>query len=179
MRRGFKAEAKSLALELRREIGLTPIEPFNPHALAELYGVRVFPVPKLSPPSSEGDSVSGLLHPVGTGAIILENSSHSDARCRLTVSHEMSHLVLYHEFPALIVDPSGCRDVNPDQEDEANCLAGELVLPTERAHELAKNGLDDAQVARLMGISIEAARWRMNVSGARKRAAHSFARRLP
>lgn len=41
MRRGFKTEAKRLALELRSEIGLDAHAPFDPYAFAAEYGIPV------------------------------------------------------------------------------------------------------------------------------------------
>jgi hypothetical protein len=41
VRRGFKTEAKSLALELRAEIGLDAHAPFDPYAFASEYGIPV------------------------------------------------------------------------------------------------------------------------------------------
>ena len=42
MRRGFKTEARMLALELRAELGLDAFGQFDPYALADEYGVPVF-----------------------------------------------------------------------------------------------------------------------------------------
>ena len=42
MRRGFKSEARKLALELRAELGLDAYGQFDPSALAVEYGIPVF-----------------------------------------------------------------------------------------------------------------------------------------
>ena len=44
MRRGFKTEAKKLALEIRAELGLEASARFDPYALALEYGIPVYPV---------------------------------------------------------------------------------------------------------------------------------------
>jgi len=177
MRRGFKTEARKLALDVRDEIGIGPEGPFDPHALADLYGIRVLRVSELGLTSASSTAISGALIAVGTGRLILENDAHSEARCRLTVSHEMSHVVLEHEFATMIVDPTGCRDLIGDQEDEATVLAGEMVLPTDTAIKWAIRGRSDVEVAQILGISVEAARWRMNTSGGRKIAERTHAKR--
>jgi Zn-dependent peptidase ImmA (M78 family) len=59
----------------------------------------------------------------------------------------------------------GCGE--REQEDQANELGGELLLPTSAAHRLARRGASDEQVATHYGISIEMARWRLNATGAR------------
>lgn len=47
MRRGFKTEAKILALELRAEIGIGAHAPFGPYAFASEYGIPVFQLSEL------------------------------------------------------------------------------------------------------------------------------------
>jgi hypothetical protein len=39
-----KAELKRLAVELRREIDLDPMAPFDPYLLAKRYGVDIYPL---------------------------------------------------------------------------------------------------------------------------------------
>lgn len=53
MRRGFKAEAKRLALELRQELGLNAHTPFDPYAFAEEYGIRVIRLSELRGPARD------------------------------------------------------------------------------------------------------------------------------
>jgi len=177
MKRGFKTMAKELALEVRREIDLGADVPFEPHALAKLYGIQVLRISDLGLSATESTAFSGALIATGTGQLIVENDSHSPARCKMTVSHEMSHVVLEHSFSTLIVDSAGCRDLIGDQEGEAAFLAGELVLPSDAAIQLAFRNATDEEVALHFGISVEAARWRMNVSGARVIASRARAKR--
>lgn len=177
MIRGFKTEARALALEVRAEVGLKLMDPFDPYALADLYGIQIFTTSDLLPKQAATSAISGALVPNGTGAIIVENDSDSPARRRLTASHEMSHVVLEHEFPASVVDEKGCRERAGDQEDEATFLSAELVLPTDAAFKLAWQDAGDEVVARLFGISVQAAGWRMNASGARKVVQRSRAKR--
>ena len=42
MRRGFKTEARKLALELRAELGVDAYGQFDPYALADEYGIPIF-----------------------------------------------------------------------------------------------------------------------------------------
>ncbi|QNE35382.1 ImmA/IrrE family metallo-endopeptidase [Leifsonia shinshuensis] len=167
MIRGFKTRAKALALEVREELNLDLMDPFDPYELAKLYGIEVVATSVLLPATAPKDAISGALVPTGTGTIIIDNDSEPPGRRKLTTSHEMSHVVLEHEFPAAIVDEQGCRTTIGDQEDEATFLAGELVLPYNAALKLAWRNTPDAVVARDYGISVHAAAWRMNASGAR------------
>jgi Zn-dependent peptidase ImmA (M78 family) len=165
-----------LALEVRDEVDLKLMDPFDPYALAELYGIEVFRTSELVH-ARFGNAISGALIPNGTGVVIIENDSDTLPRRRLTASHEMSHVVLEHVFPAVVVDERGCRERVGDQEVEATFLAGELVLPYDAAVKLAWQNTPDEVVARTFGISIKAAAWRMNASGARKLVARARANR--
>lgn len=53
-------------------------------------------------------------------------------------------------------------------EDEADSLAGELLIPTEAARQAARRRASDGEVATYFGVNVPFAPWRMNVSEARK-----------
>lgn len=185
LRRGFKAEAKRLALEVRGELGVSVFAPMNPYALAELYGIEVF---DLRHPSLPADAVqhftgpraasfSAALLSVGTGCVIIENHVHSWARRRSTMAHEMAHVLLEHEFGLLLSDGGNCLSSNTVIEQEAAELSGELLVPCDAARTAAFRGWTDASVARYFRVSMRMARWRMNVTGARRIACRSRAKR--
>jgi Zn-dependent peptidase ImmA (M78 family) len=173
MRRGFKAEAKRLALELRRELGINAHSPFDPYAFAEEYGIQVIRLSELRGPArdhflkTDGSALSGALIPVSTGAVILENDAQPPARRRTTISHELAHLVLEHEFSAsLSTDERKCG-LGGNQENEADWLSGEMLIPTDGAIRLARADASDLVAASAFDVSLAVARWRMNQSGAR------------
>lgn len=181
MRRGFKEEAKRLALEVRAELGLGSREPLDPRELANLYGIRIFPLHELSAYDCPADAVvfftqvrqetfSAALIPLGTARLIIENSAHSDTRRRVSIGHEMAHVILEHEFSTALLTLDGCRSVDGENEEEADRLGGELLIPYQAALAAAHAGWADAQVAVSFGVSRFAA-MRMNASGARKVAA--------
>lgn len=170
-----KAELKRRALELRAEIGLTAYQPFDPYALAELYGIDVYQLSDLerSPEALQHfqvertDVFSGALVPFGSGVVIVENDAHPLARRRSTASHEIAHVALEHPFAATLVNERHCRTANPEHENEASELGGELLLPFDAAKRLARQQASDEEAALQYGVSIEIARWRMNATGAR------------
>jgi len=125
MRRGFKIEARKLALELRAELGLDAYEQFDPYALADEYGIRVFRLGELSEDQAareaaahytQGHSAvfSAALVPIGHKRFILDNDGHDPRRRRNSVSHEMSHLVLEHEFSQVLLTSDGCPAFSQD-----------------------------------------------------------------
>lgn len=109
MRRGFKTEAKTFALELRAEIGLDAYSPFDPYAFAAEYGIAVVQLSDLDRPArhhflkADGSALSGALIPNGRGVVILENDAQPLTRRRTTMCHELAHVVLEHEFGGLTV----------------------------------------------------------------------------
>lgn len=188
MRRGFKSEARKLALELRAELGLDAYGQFDPYALAVEYGIPVFQLSDLGqdPAACEAAAhyaqdgsvtFSAALVPAGSTRIILDNDTHDPRRRRNSVSHEMSHLVLEHEFGQVLLTGDGYRAFSPDKEEEADWLGGELLIPYAAAERAARLDWDDEQVADAYDVSVPLARMRMNYSGARRVVANKRAYR--
>lgn len=181
MRRGAKARLRRLATEVRAEVGLTVNNKFDPYELATKYGVHVQPMSDLDCDDaleyfgSRGfRSFSGAQVLAGQyGSFIIDNDLHSTNRRRSTVSHEMAHVICEHPHEQRLVNERGCRAEQSDEEDEATFLSGELLLPTETARLMAFRGTPFSQVAIDFAISIEMARWRMNISGGYQMRANS------
>lgn len=180
LRRGFKKEAREITREVREELGVGVFAALDPYALAELYGIEVM---DLTHPCLPAESVryfteerphvfSGALVPLPpSGALIIENHVHHPRRRRATVAHEMAHVLLEHPFGLTLTDETGCRTAAAEIEEEATELSGELLIPTDAARTAALKGWSDQLVARYFRVSVPMARWRMNISGARKIAA--------
>lgn len=186
MERGFKAEARRLAAEIRREVALGDDVAFDPWALAELYGIPVYALCELPEfgcsaraidQLSSGPIFSAALVPLGSARLIIENDKHALVRRRASMAHEMSHLVLEHEFLEAILTDDGCRNWDRASEAEATWLAGEILVPFEAAKRAALAGVTDELVARTYGVSPAYARMRMNVTGVRKIASRSREKR--
>jgi Zn-dependent peptidase ImmA (M78 family) len=188
VRRGFKEEAKRLALEIRQELGLDPFARLDPHLLAELYGIPIYPLTEMDRwgcsaetlahyADDETGSFSAALIPCGTGRMIIDNDCHASTRRRASVAHEMAHILLEHPFGAAILTPAGCRAVAPEIEAEATWLGGELLIPFRATLMWARRGASDNEVAQHHGVSLRYAGMRMNASGARKIASRTPTRR--
>lgn len=173
MRRGFKTKAKSLALELRAEIGLDAHAPFDPYVFASEYGIPVVQLSDLDGAARDhflqpdGSALSGALIPSGTGAVILENDAQPLTRRHTTMCHELAHVVLEHQFGVSLSDERKCG-LGGEQETEADWLSGEMLIPSDGAFRLARRNATDEQAAASYDVSLAIARWRMNHSGARK-----------
>ena len=180
--RWTKKALGDLALEVRGELGLCPNEPLDPYALAEEYGISVYQVGDLGADGCSAESIdfftvyrpdrwSAALVPCGPGRFIVENSAHCSERRRSNVAHEMAHLLLEHEFDGILFTDGGCRSddvIVKAREQGAADLSGELLIPTTAAQSAAWDDMTNEAVAQRFEVSIEFARWRMNLSGARK-----------
>lgn len=181
-----KTQLRALAVEVRSELSLQDHEPLDPLTLAEFYGIDVLPITALDEApdalahftDTKPSVFSGALIPCADGStVIIENDTHTPERRVSTLSHEMAHVLLEHPFSATLTDSGRCRVMNKTHEGEAAELGGELLIPSSAALRLAYNNTSDEAVAQNYRVSLELAAWRMNATGARKRAARAAAKR--
>jgi len=108
----------------------------------------------------------------GFARLIVYNDAHTPGRRASDITHECSHGLLLHEpMPAL--DGAGCRNWDRAAEDEAQWLAGALLITEEAALMIARRGMSLAEAALAFGTSEPMVRFRVNVTGARKRIARA------
>ena len=185
VRRWTQEKMKVVAAEERDELGLGPLDPLDPYALAREHGISVYPIDELPGEHCSKDAVthftitkpkvwSAALVPVGSVRLILENTGHSPTRRCSSVAHEMSHHLLEHEFDDVLLTDDGCRKVNSRNENEANFLAGELLIPYRAALKAAFAGNTNDEVATAYGVSPQFAQMRMK--GARVHAQRALAK---
>ena len=178
-RRGFKAEAERVVIELREELGIGPRGCLDPNALAEHLCVPVLTLHDLAHLARDdvrhfmarGRSIFSAvtIHVGRFKRVIITNPAHAATRQLNSLCHELSHIVLDHEAEVPL-NISGGRDWNGAQEREADWLAGCLLIPHEAAHAAAREGHTDNDVAQAFGVSPALATWRMRMTGAHIRA---------
>lgn len=187
LRHGFKAEAKRIADETRAELGLTPLEPLDPWALADNLAIPVHGLEEVATWGRPKDSISHLMGSAASefSAItvfhgpfrrIIENSAHSVARRKNSVCHEIAHALLEHVPHALRLE-DGTRSWTRDMEAEADWLAAELLVPRAAVVSLARHSVPLEEAAHRYGVSVDLMRWRFNSSGAVKQVARERNRR--
>lgn len=178
LRRGFKSDAAALASELRSELGLGPFDRLDAFALATHLDVPVLPLTDLRATcaaaehfiTEEPEALSALTVFEGRRRIIVYNDAHSTARQHSSIAHELGHCVLHH-IPAPALDPlTGCRDWREDHEQEADWMAGELLVTRPMALATARGRFTFAGALRRLAVSPEMLNWRMNMTGAREQA---------
>jgi IrrE N-terminal-like domain len=176
---------KEVAAEERGWLGLGPFDSLDPYALALEHGIPVYPIDELAdeycPPEAVAHFTvnrpkvwSAALVPVGSVRLILENTGHSAARRCSSVAHELSHHFLEHEFGDVLLTDDGCRELDKKIENDANFLAGELLIPYRAALKAAFAEKTNEEIAACYGVSPQFAQMRMK--GARVHAQRALAK---
>jgi Zn-dependent peptidase ImmA (M78 family) len=169
-RRGFKAEANRIALQIREGMGLRNIDPIDPAEICMRFDIQLIPLSNIAPGSvflgGDGSSFSAVTVPSGHQTAIVHNDSHHPNRRRSNVCHELAHLFLGHKgTPPLSVDGERARDGGIEK--EANFLAGALLIPNEAAIHIVTTGLAST-ANRIYGVSAAMLTFRLRVSGAHR-----------
>ncbi len=140
LRRGFKTEANHIAREVRAELGLRFIDPLDPWALARHLEIPIVPLSSYAGPAA--DAVHHFCR-VDPGAF-----------SALTVFDGPRRL---------------CRRWDSLQEEEANWLAGALLISEEAALQIARSGEPLDEAAKRCRVSQAMITFRLNVTGALRR----------
>jgi len=175
VRRGFKAEAERLSVRLRSNLDVRPDERLDIDALAAEIGVEVRSADDLVPrdklelledlqPGCFSAATISLLS--GRVVAITNPINTSKARRDSDLAHEIAHILLKHEVGrAVRVGGLTFFDCDPEQEQEANWLAGCLLLPRPLLLAEARRGLSAEEIAAKHKVSVPMARYRLNTSG--------------
>ena len=176
-RRGFKTWAERTSLRVRQKLKLLPSSPLDPLRLAELLGVSVVASSDLSDlpedvrrrlVNDHRDCWSAITVTDGHGHLIVTNLSHAQTRLNSSLAHEIAHIVLSHEPSMMFISANSgiaLRTHNEEQEDEANWLAGCLLLPREALVTIRRIGRSDEEVCSEYGVSPAMLRFRLNTTG--------------
>ncbi|MCO5974828.1 ImmA/IrrE family metallo-endopeptidase [Actinoallomurus soli] len=170
---------REVAQEERAELGLSATDRFDPYALAEAHGIKVYTLSDLRQydlgvqalhhfTEQDSSAWSAALVPFGTARIIIENETHAPARRRSNIAHELGHHLLEHPFDGVIFGENHKRQFNDKQEKQATFMAGELLIPLAAAARMAYAGWDNQRVADAYGVSPQFAQ--MQMKGQRVRA---------
>lgn len=186
MRRGFKTEANALAAEIRQELGLRALDRLDPLVLAEHLAI---PVISLSDLLDDAPAVAHLLDVEprsfsavtifdGPRRLIVHNDRHTPGRQNSNIGHELAHGLLLHP-PRPAVDHRGCRLWDQEIEEEADWLAGVLLVPEDAALAAARGRTwpTEAEAALHFGVSEQMLTYRVNITGARIRVQRARKRR--
>jgi hypothetical protein len=164
-RRGFKTWCETIATEKRRALKVPLTAPLDPRLVARDMRVAVRyieQIPNLANGTTEqltihDPDVRSALTVCHNGRyLIVLNSAHAKTREANTVMHELSHLIIGHKPARLDITADGLMilsSYDKQHEDEANWLAGALLLPREALLHARRQGLNDHDGAKVFGCS--------------------------
>ena len=110
---------------------------------------------------------------VPAGYLVIYNQSHSFGRINSSLAHEISHVILMHEFSSISNSNLVLREFDKEKEDEANWLAGCLLLPESGLIWALKKQMSRGEIAQHFEISQNMTLWRYNSTGLGKRMPYS------
>lgn len=180
MQRGFKSQCEQISRRYRKALGLALDDAMPYGLLAEHLRVRLWnphDIPGLEEKYVHQLTVvdkhdwSAVTVNVSGKSVVIMNSSHSERRLANDVVHELAHIILDHRKARLDVSDDGhmwLRTYSNDQEEEADWLAGALLLPRDGLLKVYRECRDDQIVADNFLVSVDLARMRINRTGIRR-----------
>ncbi len=177
MRRGFKPEANAIAREVRAELSLSRTAPLDPRKLADHVAIPLIPLSEFRQAipnavgyfSSHGeDQFSALTVIEVHRRVIVYNDAHVPGRQSNDIAHELAHGLLLHD-PTPAFNELGLRNLDADIEEEANFLAGALLVPEEAALMIERQNWSPGKAANYYGVTPSLIAYRRNITGARAR----------
>jgi len=182
--RGFKSWCENVSVQIRKDLTISPMEPVDVKSLSNWLGIEIRSPNQIPGLESKWTDVLLKSDPAAWSAVtlatnsktwIIVNSSHSKARQASDLTHELSHLLIGHEAARVDISPDGLlmlSTYNRDQEDEANWMAGCLLLPREALGFIIRQQVDFETAAKKYGVSRDMLRWRINVTGVQRQFTH-------
>ena len=176
MERGFKSRCEAISRSLRLDMGLSPIDQLSAQLAAEYLEVSLWSLKELELKEEDfhqlackdGESWSAFtVSAFGRDAIVV-NPSCSEARYSSNVMHELAHLILGHQPNTMFFVGNGevaLRGFNQTIEEEANWLAGSLLLPRTVLVYLKRSRMSQSSACNRYCVSKEMLRYRLNVTG--------------
>lgn len=186
--RGFKAWCERYSGDKRKELGLQPEDPLDPRQLAKNLGIKVVTPNDVSGLSSDALGIllrndgktascwSAVTIVAGSRTAVILNSSHSPGRQSSDLAHELAHRIRGHGTHAMEVSSEGIMlisEYGKVQEEEADWLAGCLLLPREALVRIKAKGTEIATAAELFGVSTRMLKYRMSMSGVDRQFSYS------
>jgi len=173
VRRGFKADAERISAKVRQDIGVTataalPLERtcaslgVEVRSAADLIDIdRLTKIEKVQP-----GAFSACTFEIDDRRIIVWNPLSSPARRSSDITHEISHILLKHQVQSVhVVGELTFFGCDPEEEQEANWLAGCLLLPRQLLLTHVRRGMGAQDIADKFVVSVPMVNYRMRVTG--------------
>ncbi len=177
MRRGLKAQAERAAAAARTALRIGSLSALDPWAYAKHLGLMIldFGALGLSKATThqltfaDKESWSAMTLKEGETTAILVNPSHSAARQRSSLMHEIAHFELKHIPSRIEVSKNTgmllLSDYSDEHESEADWYGAALLLPRDAlAHHRARRHTI-SEIAAIYGVSETLCEWRLRMTG--------------
>jgi Zn-dependent peptidase ImmA (M78 family) len=173
VRRGFKAEAERKAEKARVEMGKRPSDHVDALDFAIHVGAVVRRADELT--SSEKlqtleeiqpGAFSACTFTIGDKHVIVFNPIASPGRTQSDIAHEVSHIMLKHNMKTVeTIAGLTFFTCDAEEEQEANWLAGCLLLPRRLVYLAARRGLRAPEISEEYNVSEQMAAFRLRTTG--------------
>ena len=114
------------------------------------------------------NSWAALTMRIGVANLIVYKPVFSKGRRNNVIMHELAHIILGHELSDACILEDGSLvpgNFSQIQEDEADWLAGTLLLPRPALLSIRKRALDDSQACGEYYVSRKMLAWRFRMTG--------------
>lgn len=176
-RRGFKSQCERRSVEFRKRLGLSQDSALSAKRLALELGVTVWSADQVSGIGSDmmdvltdesDQSWSALTMRIGPDHLVVFKPVTSEGRRNSVIMHELSHIILGHKLAAACILDDGSLvpgNFDQDQEDEADWLAGTLLLPRPALMSIRRRRLSDDAACEEHLVSQDMLKWRFRMTG--------------
>lgn len=114
------------------------------------------------------DSWAALTMRIGPSNLVVYKPVSSDGRKNNVIMHELAHIILGHELAQACLLEDGSLvpgNFSQDQEDEADWLAGTLLLPRPALMAIRTRRIPDDMACDQYLVSKEMLAWRIRMTG--------------
>lgn len=165
-----------------------PLDCLDPYKLAEHLGIKILRPTEIKGVSQKSltqllktdpDGWSAITLRMPSTSIIILNTAHSHARQASDLMHELSHILLAHTPARVDVTDELIlllRTHDRSQEEEAQWLAGCLLLPRPVVLSIHRKGTNSRDAANEYGVSMDMLKYRLQVTGVAEQARRARAR---
>jgi len=173
VRRGFKAEAERQSEKARAEMGKRPSDHVDALEFATHVKAEVRRADELTSPEKlqtleelQPGAFSACTFTIGEKHIIVYNPVASLGRTQSDIAHEVAHIMLKHEMKTVeTIAGLTFFTCDPEEEQEANWLAGCLLLPRRLLYLAARRGMRAPEIAEQFTVSEQMAAFRLRTTG--------------
>lgn len=177
LRRGFKSWCETTSVNYRNALGIDLDQALDPKQLASYLGILVWrpeDVPGLSEEKlrqltvKDPDGWDAVTLLVNGSRLTIINSADPQTRQNNSVAHELAHIILDHKPGRIDVSEQGLLLLNTfdkEQEEEANWLAGAILVPREGLLMVYRQLRNAAATARQFEVSSKLVNWRLRMTG--------------